>query len=162
MADLARMLEDTHLAASGLEDSADLELLAQTARKYLQHFRWCGPVQRLYFERGFKHCSVFYAVITPKGNADSELWLIVGDMPPLYMESQAYANGALALRGYANLWLAWVRAVREGKSIADFPHPVDAGNFEPLPITVEVVSMIESRMKFIKDKLLLTWPEDLR
>src|SRR5687768_16102646 len=78
------------------EEADDLLLLADEAERFLMGHKWCRRVESMVFDRGFKHCALFLATIEPVG-ADPTLWVIVGDVPPAYIDTETCPTAVEAL-----------------------------------------------------------------
>lgn len=131
-------------------DSNETELLRARfleAREHLQKFRWFKGVTRLLFAGGFSQVAVFYAQVDSEGY-DSELWVIVGDIPPAHLVVDDIANYKEALLTYTDHMQDWVEAAKTGGSVAGCI-PVNA------PPTAANAALLESRLKFINEKLAL-------
>ena len=143
------LLPPEALAGEDAEESRLLRDLAEEARAYLLEHRWCEGVRRLYLGLGIgRVVGVALARIDPAAeDVDEWLWVVVGDLPPLYLTTDTADDPAQALEVYIDLMREWVDAVRSGRSVDDLP-PVGA---EP---TEEHASMLESRMAFLEEEVV--------
>lgn len=82
------------------------------------------------------------------------MWVIVGDLPPLYISTEDAPNPASALDGYLGAMQRWVDFSLNGKIDQKCP-PVRA---EP---TKEHGEMLKRRIKFIDEEILSAYREDL-
>jgi hypothetical protein len=87
--------------------------------------------------------AVFLAVAEPaRADVDPEVWVVVGDLPPLYLVTDDIATPAEALAAYIEHRRAWVEAVRGNHSVADLA-PVDV---EP---TREWADALDARLRLL-------------
>ena len=86
---------------------------------------------------------VFLAAAEPaRADVDREVWVVVGDLPPLYLVTDEIATPAAALAAYIEHRRAWVEAVRGNHSVADLA-PVDV---EP---TREWADALDARLRLL-------------
>ena len=135
------------------EDVQEQELLVKRSQEvmdYLLSFNWCCRIEKLWFAGGFSHIAVFFAEIDSV-KYDSELWVIVGDLPPAHLVIDEVADFKEALLTYAYHMRKWVAAVKAQQSTKKCI-PV---NLEP---TEELALMLESRLNFIENEYVPSLP----
>ena len=155
-------LVSVHKLRPGVSDvGMDVVDLAHEATAFLESHAWCGKVEGLYYDRGFPKVSVFLAEIAPKMSAPGQVWVIVGDVPPLYLDTTDYENGAEALAGYVFLFLLVLRQYRSGKSIDGLPPVLKAGSFVPLSLDADLADMIQVRVEHILRQTLEFWKDEI-
>ena len=154
--DMTKVIPAVDMRGDDDEDTALLRDMLEGAKRYLTSFKWCGGIEASYFGLGVgKVIAVFFFRIRPaKQDVDTELWVVVGDVPPAYLVTDQAPNPACALKMYIDLMGEWVTAVREGR-------PVD----ELIPVnvapTVEWADKLDSRLVFLEKEILSQYPEDL-
>lgn len=157
------MIKTEDLPTSNVDDKEELVALAAEASKFLlEHRKWCKGITASYFDRGFSKVAVFYFEIEPLPGQDPRIWVIVGDVPPAYIDFKSCPNGAAALDGYVAEMLAWAAAVKRGESTRNLIPVFRRGSLARVEESKEFAEMLESRMKFIKTQLLVQWPEELK
>ena len=124
--------------------------LSIEAHNYLLSFNWCNQILNgwLVKEWGYIVC-IFYFEIEPHENsgADNFVWVIVGDIPPAYIDIQSAKNACEVLGIYVQLMEEWIFKVKCGESVSDcFPI-----NIEP---TIQHADMLYNRVKIIKEDLI--------
>jgi hypothetical protein len=139
---------DSYLA-SHQEEAADLAVLANRARDYLEGFSWCDRVSGLYVGGAVPPMfGIFLADIVPaKAGVDRWLWVVVGDLPPAYLVTDDAPDAAAALEAYDDEMSAWVNAVRSGSPTDDLI-PVN------VPGTPEYADMLEARLELLRNEVL--------
>ena len=134
------------------EESALLSEMAEEARAYLIKHRWCADVPELYWGLGVGKCfAVFLAGIRPAvSGVDEYLWVITGDLPPLYLVADHASCPAQALYEYITVMRQWAdAAVRQEHNPELLLPPVDAA------FTKEHGEMLSKRLDFMEDYLKL-------
>jgi len=138
------------------EDAEDTGLLrghAGEAWAYLESFSWCGGVLdcRLAFGVGGV-VGVFLLEIAPLGDADPQLWVITGDLPPLYLSTVDFGSAHDALHAYVGERWAWARCVEAGGQPGEDVAPVGV---EP---TIEFARDLRVRLEFLEKNVLPFMP----
>lgn len=141
-------LKDLNLYDSDKEFIDGTLELFQEALDFLEKHKWCKKIKNILFDRGFgKPLGVFYVEIEPSGlEVDDTVWVIVGDLPPAYMDIESCNNGAQALDAYVYCMNEWVEHVLAGKSV-DGLIPVN------VPPKIKYAKMLKSRLDFISEKI---------
>lgn len=136
------------------EDSKLLGELAENAINYIQSHKWCQRLVKSYFGLGIGGIvAVFLFEIIPSDDkVDNYIWIIVGDIPPLYIAGTDAPNPACALDGYIGAMEEWAKAAIAGKTISGLP-PVAA------EATPENGKRLLKRLDWL-DKNILRYHED--
>ena len=101
------MIQIGNIPQSGLEETFELQKMASEAEAFLLSQDWCKSILNGYLDRGWAGIlAVFYFEIIPTTiNADNNVWIIVGDLPPAYIDTKSCPNGATAIDGYVGaMW----------------------------------------------------------
>lgn len=80
--------------------------------------------------------------------------VIVGDVPPAYMDIETCKTGADAVEGYIYCMGEWVAAVKASEPIDELIPVLTQGGKASIEPTVEHAEMLGSRMDFIERELL--------
>jgi predicted adenine nucleotide alpha hydrolase (AANH) superfamily ATPase len=144
------MIEIEKIKEENIEYLDEVLTLKVQAEDYLKAFKWCKKIKNgwLVKEWGYILC-IFYFEIEPAVDsvADSFVWIIVGDLPPAYIDIESASNAYEALTSYLSLMQDWVDNVNQGKSVEEcFPIKV-----EP---TDEYAEMLGARMNILKEDYL--------
>jgi len=162
MSNLPSTVNESRLAPTGVivgDDAEDTRLLQEAEREataYLDSFDWCGEVLETHLGLGIGGIfAVFLCHIVPGASGvDAWLWVVVGDLPPLYMPTDDCPNPAAALDAYVGAMSEWVSAVQEGRPLDDLP-PVAAAP------TMEHATMLQDRLKYLDEEILREYEADL-
>lgn len=103
------------------DDATDTELLREMAiraTRYIESFSWCETVLDSYFGGGFGGIfAVFFFHILPnRSDVDPWIWVMVGDVPPAYLQLSDSASPAQAFRNYFRGMSKWVELARKGET----------------------------------------------
>lgn len=121
----------------------------QEATEYLFNFTWCKKIisTNIYLNLGSTLCIFLFEIENSVSRDDNYLWVIVGDIPPMYLDVQGPKTTKEVLEDYIKLAEDWIGNVKAGKSINDC-YPFIA---EP---TIEMAIMLEKRTSFMKNTLI--------
>ena len=130
-----------------IEYVEEVKELAKEAHSYLLSFPWCLSINKgwLVYSCGYV-IGLFYFEIVPdvaKG-ADSHVWVIVGDLPPAYIDVLSAPSARSALDLYIRLMDEWASKVYNGENISDC-YPIN------VPATKEYAEMLTTRMNLLKE-----------
>jgi hypothetical protein len=109
------------------DEETRLRAMAADARAYLAGLGWWTTIDSLELGCGIGGVvAVFRAEATPASEGvDSSVWVVVGDLPPLYLVTDRAPEAVDALDVYIELMQEWVYAVRAQRPVDDLP-PVNA------------------------------------
>jgi hypothetical protein len=131
----------------GFENEARAFLLAQS---------WCRAVRALTLKKWIEGVlALFYAEIEPEpqSGADEAVWVVVGDLPPAYLDVLSVPTAREALEAYTALLEEWVEAVRAGEPIDELMPIYHRYSLVPVPPTLRFAEMVASRARFLQDLL---------
>ncbi|HEY0030786.1 MAG TPA: hypothetical protein VGC65_08515 [Bacteroidia bacterium] len=144
------MIRIKEISESNIQNVDEIIALSKEAETYLSSFEWCNEIIDgwLVKDWGFMLC-IFYFKIAPSENsgADNSVWIIVGDIPPAYIDIKSGPNEYEALSSYIFLMEDWINHVNQNKSVKDC-YPI---NVEP---SKDYANMLSSRIKIIKEDFL--------
>ena len=137
------------VAAEDDQERAAIIRLADEAGSYLAGHRWVASVRETYYGTGFDdRIGTFLFRIKPAEPEVPEwVWVVAGDLPPLYIGLEDAATATEALDGYVGAMQSWIDAVRAGRSVEE-EAPVAV---EP---TRENADQLQSRLDFIEREFL--------
>ncbi len=161
MVDKEKLTNIGDLARSTMEGRKELAELALEAMEFLQWHRWCKSVQHAYLDRGWPGVlAVFYFEIeTSTRMADNDLWVVVGDLPPAYLDVASCPNGAIALESYVYAMQEWVDHVYAKQSLEDVIPVYRRHSLVRVKPTAEYAKQLANRLDFIRTKILPDYEE---
>ncbi len=81
--------------------------------------------------------------------------MIVGDIPPAYIDIQTCRTPAEAVDGYVSEFWEWVARVKAGQPLDETVIPVYYRDSDKeVPPTLEFAEMLERRLRFIEERIL--------
>jgi len=135
------------------EEKSLLDALARSARAFVESHQWAPPIADLLLAFGIGGIIGLFLVrfergiTTGEGHGDSEIWVVVGDLPSIYFETEDIDTRAKALVAYCNIAESWADRVIAGDDLSEnFPIPV-----EP---TDEHAKMLKSRIATLREKFI--------
>jgi hypothetical protein len=130
-----------------------LDALAATARAFVASQSWAPPISELLLAFGIGGViGLFlvrfeYGITSGEGRGDDEIWVVVGDLPSIYFETENIKTRADALSVYCNIAEDWADHVVAGDALSEcYPIPV-----EP---TLEHARMLKSRLATIRKEFI--------
>ncbi|MEL6932776.1 MAG: hypothetical protein AAGK67_10965 [Pseudomonadota bacterium] len=134
-------------------EGCPVELVAslEEARAYLKSHEWVVSIDQEYLGDFFEGIlGIFLFRITPRFvGVDDFVWVLVGDIPSLYITVDECPNPATALDGYIGALEKWVEAVFASQP-TDELFPVEAA------ATNENAINLKSRLEFLDERILPT------
>ena len=129
-------------------DTEQLQEMCAEAKHYLESFDWCKAAEPVYWGGGIgKIFSVLvFEIVGLKADVDRWLWVVVGDIPPLYIVLDDCRSPSDVLDKYMELMKQWIELARQGRTSDDLP-PTGA---EPTP---EWAALLEKRLQFIRTNI---------
>lgn len=133
------------------EEAAWERELRDRALNYVSSFRWAPPVTEILLAFAVANVIGLFLVrfadaLPGEGEGDKECWVVTGDLPSMYFETDA-RTPADALHLYCAIAEDWADAVLSGRDLGDcYPIPV-----EP---TKEHAEMLKGRIEFITEKFI--------
>jgi hypothetical protein len=127
----------------------ELTQVHKEAEAYLMDFGWCRKIigSDIYTNLGSTLCIFLFEIENNASKDDNYLWVLAGDIPPMYLDIHGPKTTKQVLEDYIRLAEDWINQVKSRKSVKDcYPF-----NVEP---TVEMASLLEKRTLFIKNTLI--------
>lgn len=155
--DLLKVVEWSEYLDPQKEDREELSAMYQEAREFLEFYDWCVEVRESYV--GILYLGVIgvflFRIVPGRRDVDEWIWVIVGDLPSAYITCDECPNPATAIDGYIGAMTEWVSAAENGESVAGLI-PVN------IPATKENAAKLRIRLKFLDERILCEYQEDLK
>ncbi|SEO66178.1 hypothetical protein SAMN05428947_103311 [Mucilaginibacter sp. OK283] len=128
---------------------SELPGVYRKAEKYLLDFKWCAAINDsfLYYNLGEVFCIFLFEIDNTQSQEDNFLWVIVGDIPSMYLDVYGPDSTVEVLEDYIHLAEDWIAHVKSKQSV-DECYPFNA---EP---TIELAELLEKKVSFMKNTLL--------
>jgi hypothetical protein len=139
------------IAGDDAEDTRLLRQMAVDARRYVESQTWCERVVGVHLGDGVGGiAAVFLVQLLPsRPDADSKVWAVVGDIPPLYLVVDNLPDATAALQAYVDWRRDWVAAVRDGGPLEGMPSV-------NVPPTRANADELARRLDYIERELIAT------
>ena len=119
----------------------DVSETYHSAKEYMENQKWCIRILESYLGIGEGEIlGVFLFKI------EEYLWVVVGDLPPLYLVTEAAATPAAALLRYLEVMTVWADAAIAQTDHSDLP-PVEAD------FSKENGIALQTRLKLLREYL---------
>jgi hypothetical protein len=134
------------------EEGPLLAEYAQRARAHMESRPWAPPIRDLLLGYGVGGILGLFLVrftdeLHGELEGETEMWIVVGDLPTIPFDTEMTPTPALALKMYCAICQDWADQVLAGGDLSDsFPIPVAA--------TREHAEVLLGRIEFIRDKLM--------
>ena len=152
MTDISFFSDITPILEMQGDDQEDTELLnkmSQDADCFITSHQWCPNISEKYFGFGIGGIvAIFlYHFDSLVNETDDWLWVIVGDLPSVYLVTDGASCPMEALERYCELMEDWANKIMSNNSIDDC-YPVKAAP------TKENAELLLNRTRFIRKKFL--------
>ncbi len=123
--------------------------LHQEATAYLESFSWCNGINRshLYTNLGSVFCIFLLDIDNSASTKDNLLWVVVGDIPPMYLDTFGPRTTVEVVEDYVRLAEDWIGQVKIDGSL-DKCYPFKANP------TVQMAELLEGKISFMKNTLV--------
>ena len=144
------------ISTSAVDSQEDLIEMAKEAAEFLQWHRWCKTLQQGYLVQGWAGVlGIFYFEFVPASAAvDDRLWVIVGDVPPAYIDCVNSPNAVSALEDYLYVMQEWVDHVKAGHSVEKLVPVYRRHSFVRVNPSIVYAELLETRLQFIREKIV--------
>ena len=115
------------IADSAQKTSADVSETYHCAREYMENQKWCLRILETFsgIDEGYILGVFLFKILPSDENMEEYLWVVVGDLPPLYLVTEAVPTPAAALLRYIEEMTAWAEAAIAQTDRSGLP-PVEA------------------------------------
>ena len=145
--DSSLMINIANIENACLEYKEEVFTSLTEAKKYLSEFDWCIKILDGWVAASFGYIlNIFLFKIKPDNKTcpDEYVWIIVGDIPPAYIDVVSAQTASDALNSYIEVMQDWVEKVKDGDSIEEY-YPV---NVTP---EAKYANMLATRLKMLKE-----------
>jgi hypothetical protein len=104
-----------------LEFFTEVEKLAEKATDFLNSHKWCNEIYDgwLFTNIGYSLCIFLFEIENTQSKEDNLLWVVVGDLPSMYLDTGGVANTIEVIDNYIDLAEDWVNHVNSGEPTDD-------------------------------------------
>ena len=154
--DFTKVVPVSEMQGQYQEEIESLRALLVEAEREINFYSWHDGIVKSFFGIGVGGIfGVFLFQILPnRDDVDDFVWVVVGDLPPAYITCEDAPNPACALDGYIGAMEEWVAAAKAGESVENLI-PVN------VPATPENGELLEARLRFLDERILVNYESDL-
>jgi len=146
---VAGLVPAEEMTGEDAEDSAELRVLLDQARRYILSFSWCDSIVGSYFAVGAgKVFAIFLFHISPtRPEVDQWIWIIVGDIPSAYLPLADCRSTREVFETYIDGMNRWVKLARQGQAAG----PEDRVPPVNVPATPEWAEKLDMRLRLLTE-----------
>lgn len=134
------------------EEVARLNELKDEARRFVMSFRWAPAIADMVLAFGVAPILSLFLIrfaqgLAGEGRGDTELWVVVGDLPSIYFETEEARSPSAALQLYCAIAQDWADSVLARRDLSDC-YPIEVAP------TREHAEMLKGRIETIRESFL--------
>lgn len=132
-----------------LEFFNEVVTLIKESKEYLSRQTWCKVIYQgwLFTNIGYALNIFLYKIENKQSPEDNFLWIVVGDLPPIYLDTYDIKTTKDVIETYIDLVEDWIVHARSGQSLNEC-FPFEASNSK------ESVTMLEHRVQLLRNNIL--------
>lgn len=155
--DLSKVIAYPKFIGAEPDNKEEVIAMYGEAKEFLSFYDWCKEITESYVGMVYAGIIGIFLFRIPPGRdeIDEWVWVLVGDLPSAYLTCENCPNPATALDGYIGAMSEWVEAAEKGESVAQLI-PVN------VPATKENAEKLKTRLKFLDEKILGQYTDDLK
>ncbi len=134
---------------ANLEFYEEVLTLHKKAENYLLGFYWCQEIKNcfLYTNIGRVFSIYIFEIVNTASVEDDFLWIIVGDIPSMYLNVFVDDTTIKVIENYIDLAQDWINQIKNGHSVAEC-YPFNA---QP---TIELAELLQKKISFMRDSVI--------
>ncbi|MBL7797291.1 MAG: hypothetical protein JNJ90_12410 [Saprospiraceae bacterium] len=123
--------------------------LAKEARLFLQGHNWCKAIEKQWLAANWDNILIvfYFDFIPDSSDTDDHVWVIVGDLPPAYIDVESANTETEAVQVYIEIMDDWVQCVKGGRPVEDC-YPIS------IPPEIRYADMLDLRLQLIRKYIL--------
>lgn len=131
------------------EEDVEFIALAEEANSFLKSHKWCESIKKQWLVAEWENLLIvfFFEIIPDSTDTDDRVWVIVGDLPPAYIDIQSATNETEAIQVYTEIMDDWVQCVKNRQSTEDC-YPIN------VPPENKYAEMLDTRLQLIRKYIL--------
>ena len=147
--ELSNTLTRTNQLKAKTKVDKEIKKLSEEAYNYLKQQAWCKEVEEGWLAEGWGYIlGIFLFRINPSSkNVDDYVWIVVGDIPPAYIDIESAQTIEEVLKSYILIMRDWTHAVLNKLSLTEsFPVAVDPSE--------KMANMLNRRLDLLESEIL--------
>ena len=133
---------------SSTEFYAEVSPLVEEAKKYLNEYPWCKGIYNgwLFTNIGYAVCIFLFEIENTQSSEDNLTWVIVGDFPPMYLDTYNVLTTKEVVEAYIELVTEWIGNAESGDSLEEC-YPLDATT------DIDSINLLKKKIKLLEQKI---------
>lgn len=135
--------------SSSTEFFEEVKSLTEESKNYLKGFAWCKKIKDgwLYTNLGYVLCIFLYEIENIQSPEDNLIWVIVGDLPAMYLDTFNVLTTKKVIETYIELAEDWIHHALNNQLMDEcFPFQTEK--------SVSALEMLRKRVELLKNKIL--------
>lgn len=134
---------------TSLEFYSEVELLIKEAKAYLKEHSWCKKIYDgwLFTNIGYAINIFLFRIENSQSIDDNLIWVIVGDFPPMYLDTYNISTTIEVVEVYVELTRDWISKAENDESLEDC-YPLDAQTDK---ISID---LLKKKIEFLENKII--------
>lgn len=134
---------------SSIDFCSEVNPLLEEAMKYLNEHPWCEKIYKgwLFTNVGFAVCIFLFEIENIQSSEDNRTWVIVGDFPPMYLDTFNVATTTEVVEVYIELVKDWIRKAENGESLREC-YPLDATTDK------NSIALLKNKIRLLEENII--------
>jgi len=134
---------------SSVEFHNEVLKLKNEAETYIKQYPWCAKIYGgwLITNIGFAVNIYLFKIENTQSTDDDLIWVIVGDFPPMYLDTYNVSSTTEVCETYIELASEWIAKVENSESIEEC-YPLDANQDK------NSIELLKRKVKLLREKIL--------
>lgn len=132
-----------------IEFYSEVTPLVEEATKYLREHPWCKEIYNgwLFTNVGYAINIFLFEIENSQSSEDNLVWVIVGDFPPMYLDTYNVSTTKEVAETYVELVSGWIEKAENNEPL-DECYPLDAGTDK---VSIE---LLKRKVEFLEKKVI--------
>lgn len=134
---------------SSIEFFDEVTPLLEESKKYLTSHKWCKSIKQgwLFTNIGYAVNIFLYEIENEQSPDDNFIWIMVGDLPAIYLDTYGVETTREVIEGYIDLASDWIHFAESDQYLDNcFPFQIN--------ISSESIRMFKERIQLLHDNIL--------
>jgi len=134
---------------SSTEFYSEVSPLVEEAKKYLNEHPWCKEIYSgwLFTNIGYAVCIFLFEIENTQSSEDNLTWVIVGDFPPVYLDTYNVSTTKEVVEVYIELVTDWIGNAESGESLEEC-YPLDATTDK------DSIELLKKKIQLLEQKIV--------
>jgi hypothetical protein len=132
-----------------LEFYSEVKILINEAKEYIENHSWCKKIYSgwLFTNIGYALNIFLFRIENSQSIDDNLIWVIVGDFPPMYLDTYNISTTKEVVEVYVELASDWISKAESDEPLDDC-YPLDAQTDKTS------IDLLKKKIEFLEKKIL--------